>query len=288
MIKAGVRANFSAFADNLKAIQADLDKFIPEVVDEAAARMCQSFLDHSYPAQSNDPTLGLGNTTEALEQGKRNIEHDIRRMFVTTGYIPLGNLIMQKNWDAVWANKSKIVFRNASLQKAWDGHNAAAIYKAFKKAGWVPGPKIFFADKPNENLHKKMRDAATGAVRKDILEHPELRAHIRSDLDLERLIQLKCKTIGKSANGWAEILSKLSKPVVKVLPGKGSGTVKKNGVGRSYSIFMENKYGDFNGMVSKTGIMNDIIVREANKFVDELQSRIDKAFLAHQTRKNQK
>lgn len=274
MMSATVTADTRAAVQSLGMFKGALYKIYPGVCDQRAMLICQQLYEHSYPAEGNDPGSGTGGTTSALEQGSANIEADINSMFVPGGRAMVGNLIMQRNFAAVWSIAPVISWRSESIQRAWDSRDNEALYNVFKNAGWEAGPKITFTDVPTETLYRKMRDKATGSVKKEILQNPDLRVHIRDQLTLNVFIANRIKTIGKMANGWLECVEALGGKAQQILPGKGKGDVKKTGSGMDYGVTCTNHHGDFNGMMSKTGVVEKVMTRQGELFKWDLERKV--------------
>lgn len=282
-MQAYVRTNVGEFAKNLEKIKGKFVKIIPDCTNRCAIEVCKGFLEHSYPAVDNDPKTGQGGTAQAYAQGKSNIAREMAFMFTKVSNALIGNLVMQGNQSAVWAMKHQIVWKSESIQRAWESENFSALKFIFKRAGWKAGPKVYFASKPTKELHNAMRDKVTGSIREDVKKNPALRIHLTDRETLQTFIESRFKSIGKMANGWDDCIKELGGTPTSVLPGKGSGVVKKWGEDASYGVKVTNNYGDFNGMISRSKVADDIVKKAGDLFVADLNAQIKRFLEEHQT-----
>ena len=278
-----VTTNAAEVAKNIGKQADAVVKAMPDLLKAYVVATVKELLLKSYPAKDNDPTTGAGGTQAAIEQGKSNIETEINRAFTTWDKTPIGDLIMAKNEAVLWNLNNPIQWNNPRMRKAWDSRDINFLYEAFKARGWtLPEEQTAYENEPTDELHGKMRDSNTGRILANIRNNRQLRISVRDRQAIENYILTKQKSIGTMAGGWVKALSALGSPVPDNFGGNGFGGASITNQGMS--IKASNQLGDYNGMLSKDGLIDQIVRSNAEDLKRKLQAEVDKALSANSTK----
>jgi hypothetical protein len=228
---------------------------------------------------------GKGNTLEALGMGVYNLQKDINSMFVPLDEVRVSTLVAQRN-ELLWNLNNPIQWRDEALAKAWSARNMDALYNAFQSVNDNLGEydydegamfkqqdfkQMEYSDRPTVALQMQAR--VNGRWDK------KTKIAVKNRQVIESFIKERVRSIGKSANGWIECLKALGSSVAAVLPGKGKGSISKNGD----QIVLNNPLGNPNGMVTRAGVMDKVIKEETVKMEADLNREIRALLLKHQT-----
>jgi hypothetical protein len=265
--------NAKPLAFQMKAQQDAFKAGYFEVMRNVAMSTAKSLLNHSYPAPGNDLKLGMGNSQEAFEQGKYNLRRDIESIFYPLNKHSVRELAMSRD-PVLWQLDNPIEWRDPDLKRAWESRNMDIMFNTFATLGTdvgeqdvfnqeitnfasVEAEKVNYIASPTAEIHEKAK--VNGAWDK------KTRFAVRDRAAIESFIAQKIRSIGKSANGWVDVIKKLGGQVGQALPGRGIGDVKLNQSGNQISYDMENAYGDPNGMVTKSGVLTKVMDEEQKK-----------------------
>ena len=260
-----LKHNQAKFNEGLKAIQ--------KAADDAARLTAKDMLEMSFPAPNNDPLARKGGTQEALNQGMKNIQTDINKMFVPLNKFTVRELVMQKN-PRVFMLGNPIVWRDEGLARSWANHDMETLFNAFASIDDGMGDddtigrydydegamfkeqdfkSIRYVGSPNIGLQKGMM--------KNGRWNKKDRVAVDNTTVIRKFVQERQKSIGKSANGWNKCLGDIGQAGKSALPasGKGGATATITGLDKKWSL--KNPLGDPNGWVSKLGIIGTVIQR---------------------------
>jgi hypothetical protein len=256
----------------------------PKVLKDVAIETAKAFLAHSYPAPGNDPMKGDGNTPAAKQQGEYNLRKDINSMFYPLSKHSVKELVGMRN-DVVFQLGNPIEWRDESLARAWASQDMDSLFMAFHSLGTATGEAndyinneltyfndvqlntVNYVEVPNEEIHQSsMRNGRWDG---------KTRTAVRNRQVIEQFIRRKMRDIGKSANGWVDILKKLGSAASSVLPGKGLGTLTKTNGQNSVGYKMNNAWGNPNGMLdaAKDKVVNDsraLLKQKTKELVDRV------------------
>lgn len=282
-VTVNVTTNAAVVAQNLGAGTQEMMDKLPYILRAFLVLTIRDLIDKSHPILGNDPRGEGGGTNPAFDQGLENLTKEINRAFTTWDNTKVGDLIMARNEAVLWSMNNPIDWRNPRLKKAWEKRDINYLYDTFKIAGWTENPTAGnFVDQPTEELHDRMRDPKTGGIRAEILKNPSLRISVRDREAIEAYIMQKKTSIGKMAGGWVKALRALGNNYPSPFDpnvGSGSASVSENGL----TLKASNSYGDFNYMISKWGIVEEVLKEQGMNMQNTLQREIDAILLKHST-----
>lgn len=269
-----VTTNAGAVAANIGAGKSELMARLPYIFRAFMVLTIRELLNKSYPILGNDPRGNGGNTNSAKDTGDENIEKEINRAFTTWDSTKVGDLIMAKNDTVLWTLNNPIQWRNPRLKRAWEKQDIDTLYDAFKAAGWSENPSLSsFVQEPTEDLHNAMRDPQSGGIKSEILKNPQMRISVRDREALEAFIIQRKLSVGKMAGGWVKALAALGHTVNTPFGNNGSGSAKVSSDGMKLTA--NNKLGDFNSMVSRHGVIEDVLREQSVDMRNTLQQTVD-------------
>lgn len=274
-ITVNVRTNAEQVANDIGASKQRIMKFLPEALRQFVGRVIKDLLSKSYPAPNNDPTSGHGNTDAAVQQGEENITKEINSAFTTWDKTKIGDLIMARNEAVLWNLNNPIPWRNPRMQKAWDKQDINYLYNAFKARGWQEPAEVgVYELQPTDELHSRVRDPNSGRILDAVRNNRQLRISVKDRQAIEAFILTKQKAIGTMAGGWVQALTALGIPVQDKFGGNGHGGAEIRDGGLTVKAY--NALGDYNGMISSKGIIDQTLKQESDVLQKSLQAEIDK------------
>ncbi len=283
-IKVNVTTNAAEVAKNMGAGQQEMLDKLPYILRAFMVLTIRDLLDKSHPVLGNDPRGGGGNTNSAVDQAEENLTKEINRVFTTWDKTKVGDLIMAKNTAVLWSLNNPIIWRSPRMKRAWEKQDIDTLYKTFKMAGWEENPNVKeFVQEPTEELHDKLRDSKTGGVRSEIAKNPQLRIAVRDREAIENYILQKQLSIGKMANGWVKALAALGHNIPTPFKGASIGSGGATISGDGLTIKANNAYGDFNSMISRWGIIEEVLREQGEDLKDTLQREVNAILAKHAT-----
>lgn len=282
-VQVNVRTNALDVAKNIKKGTEDIMKMLPDALKNYVIEVIKELLDKSYPVAGNDPRGGGGNSNDALDQGKSNIEAEINRAFTTWDKTKVGDLIMAKNDTVLWNLNNPIPWRSPRLARAWQNQDIDTLYRAFKASGWIEGEdNTNFEQEPNINLHERLRDPNSGRILDAVRNNKQLRISVRDRQAIENYILTKQKSIGTMAGGWVKALAALGYNINSPFGnnGQGGASISDGGL----TIKANNALGDYNGMISEHNIIENAVRDKGNDLKATLDKEIDRILKANQTK----
>jgi hypothetical protein len=282
-VQVNVKTNALEVAKNIGKGTDEIMKMLPDALKDYVIEVIKELLNKSYPAPGNDPSSGGGNSTEAVEQGKSNIEAEINRAFTTWDNTKVGDLIMAKNEAVLWNLNNPIPWRNPRLARAWQNKDLDTLYRAFKAAGWEEGKdNTNFEQEPTTGIHNRLRDPNSGRILDAVRNNKQLRISVRDRQAIEAYILTKQKSIGTMAGGWVKALTALGYNANSPFGGNGQGgaTISNKGL----TIKAYNSLGDYNGMISEHGIIEAVVREKGEGLKSKLDAEIDRLLKANATK----
>ena len=281
-----VTTNAAEVAKNMGAGQQEMMDKLPFILRAFLILTIRDLLDKSHPVLGNDPRGGGGNTNSAVDQADENLTREINRAFTTWDRTKVGDLIMAKNEAVLWGLNNPIDWRNPRLKRAWAKRDIDYLYDTFKIAGWTDNATAGqFVDQPTEELHNKMRDPKTGGILQSIVNNPSLRVSVKDREAIEAFIIQKQLSIGKMANGWVKALRALGDNRIQT-PFRGGtdlGWGEASVSGDGLTLKASNLWGDFNSMISKWGIIEEVLKEQGDDMKQTLQKEVDAILTKHGT-----
>ena len=275
-IKSG---NIQQFVRNMKAISDEFRKAYPEVVKRNAINTAELLLKHSYPAPGNDLTKGQGGTEEAREQGEQNLASDISKMFVPLDRFSVKDLVLAKN-DVVFNLNNPIDWQSKDMERAWESQNLNGLYEAFARNDTGSSldeypnlSEMVYQDEPTVEAQMTMMTPKHQYNGKGPIA-------VKDAAAIRNFLIQRFQSIGKSANGWRDCINKLGGMADSALPGTGIGRVTH----QKDELTIINEYGDPNGMISESGILDEVMQWAGDDFVQDVQKVTDDLLKRHQTK----
>jgi hypothetical protein len=266
----------------LRGLGKSFESEFREIARGSARRVCEEYVKHSYPNVGNDPMNPMGNTDAAQKQGEKNLRKEVNSMFVPLDQMRVSELVLQKN-DVVFNMNNPIQWRDEGLKRAWESRDMDTLYNAFSAIdtgynqqegsydydeGSLFKEQDFkqfqYVDVPSVAIQQQMRGA-------DGKWDGKTKALVRNRQVIQQFIQKRMQDIGKMVNGWNECLRQLGGGAIYKMLGKGFGSVTVSDGGLTYNIV--NKNGDFNQMISKTGVPKLIQLEEQTRLKAEVDRR---------------
>lgn len=270
-----VTSNIMEVAKDIKDGTDEVMKMLPNALKQYVVGVLKELLDKSYPAPGNDPTSGGGNTDAALKQGQDNLRAEINSAFTTWDKTSIGDLVMARNEAVLWNLNNQISWRNPRMQKAFDNRDINYLYEAFRSKGWQePSNTTDFQDEPNLQTHARLRDAQTGAILAGLKANKNLRVSVRDRQVIENFILSRQQSIGTMAGGWIKALTALGYSATDKFGGNGHGGAEVKDGGLTIKAY--NRLGDYNGMISKDGIIENTVRTHSEILKQTLQKEVDR------------
>ena len=266
--KVTVTSNFPQIADKFGEASDEIEKQYPLYVRQCAANICYELLKRTYPVVNNDPSSATGGTDQAIKQGEQNVRNDINQMFGTIDDLRVGDLVMAGRSDLLSNLNNPIEWQSPSLEKAWQTKDYTKLFYAFQKAGWEEGD-VQIADAPTVEIQAGMRNPETGAMLR-----PVKKVYVKDRNQIESFIAERIKTVGKMAGGWVQCLEALGRKPTTTMNGNGEGSIEEVGSGTTYGVVATNTYGDFNQMLTKTGLTEKVVWEQGQKFTESVRAMI--------------
>lgn len=280
-----VTTNAALVAKNMGAGQQEMMDKLPYILRAFLILTIRDLLDKSHPVLGNDPRGGGGNTNSAVDQGEINLNAEINRAFTTWDNTKVGDLIMARNEAVLWNLNNPIDWRNKRLKRAWEKRDIEYLYQSFKLAGWAENPPAGeYVLEPTEELHDKLRDPKTGGIRADVVKNPSLRISVRDREAIEAYIIQKQLSIGKMVSGWVKCLRDLGdKNVSTPFRGSNFNTGEASVSSDGLTLKANNLLGDFNYMISRWGIIEEVLKEQGDDMQNTLQKEVDAILIKHGT-----
>lgn len=216
---------------------------------------------------------------KGVSASEAKIEREVNQIFKPLESIPFGELVMAKNFSA--ALSYNFEFSNKTLAEAANARNWQLVFEAFERRGWSPTPRtITVVSRPNRALHHQAKPRNSKTVRTTFfVSGPKEKAQASID---EYARRVKAE-IGKMAGGWAKCYISLGGTghAIPASAGtKGSG-VTRVVTGKNAKVMISNKYGNYNGYLSKRSNKVAFLVNKYGKealtsITKELKSEIKK------------
>lgn len=271
---------------NIPELQAAWTKFdrlliaaLPDLVKEALKYEVEELIKYTPPIKGNQLGQPLGGTAEAKKQGEANVARDIDMMFRPLQYTSLGDLVMARNEDAVWAYDN-MIFESKRLQKAWDTRNMDELYHAFESNGWEYTEEDFdyvedLTEADAVGARAEYRNNS-GAMADAFKNNRSVRTLVKNQKTIEAVKKLRQATVGKMVGGWVKVLKALGGTPKENFGGNGIGIIKSTGFGTTKPMMTaDNPHADYNNIMANMGILPRIASEAEKRTKIALQKKID-------------
>ena len=172
-MKVNLSGEAKLLAFQMKAQQDAFKAGYFEIMRTIALSTAKSMLNHSYPAPGNDLKLGMGNSSEAYEQGKYNLRRDIESIFYPLNRHSVKELAMARD-PVLWQLDNPIEWRDPDLKQAWESRNMDIMWNTFATLGtdvgeqdvfnqeitnfaYIQAQKVHYVGTPSTDLHEQAR-----------------------------------------------------------------------------------------------------------------------------------
>jgi hypothetical protein len=261
----------------LGRIEGVMEKQFPLRTNAACVSICQGLMARTYPVVNNDPKTLTGGTDAGIKQGIHNVVKDVHSAFGLWRDIPVGSVIMSKNQDLLWNLDNPIDWYTPSLADAWEKRDFNTLFNTFQRAGWEAEDKVKTAEEATVPIYDKLRDSS-GKLKTDSRRYGG-KVYVRSEASINSVIAQKVAHIGKMYGGWVDCIKDLRGITGAVDLGQGKGSATTTNAGLDIGISITNEYGDFNGMMSKTGEVDRVVNDEMRVLNQKIDSDIQDAIL---------
>ena len=271
---------------NIPQLQAAWTKFdklliaaLPDLVKEALKYEVEELIKYTPPIKGNLIGQPLGGTADAKKQGEANVARDIDMMFRPLEYTSLGDLVMARNEEAVWAYDN-MVFESKRLQKAWDTKNIDELYHAFESNGWEYTEEDFgYLDTltiPDAIATREEYMDNSGAQANAFKNNKSVRMLVKNTKSIEAVKKARQLSVGKMVGGWVKVLRSLGGSPKESFNGNGIGIVKSSGFGTPKPVMTaDNPHADYNNIMASMGILPKISAEAERRTKIALQKKID-------------
>jgi hypothetical protein len=247
MIDPKFQLDAKKLAERMQKMGSHLQGRYEEVLREGTRDYATEIVKHSYPSPGNNPLSGQGNTQGAKQQGEDNVRRDIISMFKPIDRYSVSAFVKNRN-SSVFQMADPIDWRSAKLRQAWEKQDMDTLYEAFKKNDFVnstpePADDMPYVETPTIGVQNSMMNRGRWNGKDSVL--------VRNRKVIEAFVSERIKSVGKSVNGWIDIVRQLKGSVSKTMSGRGIGsaTLSKDKEGASYVL--KNPYGNPNGMMNQ-------------------------------------
>lgn len=221
-VSATVKNNVQA---RMNRLEAGIKYSIGRTLIESAKQFLRTIIAYTPPF---DRKPGTGGTPSAEKAGDKAEANYIRNAFMPLSSEKFGNLIMARNDKALW-NYQNIVWREATVEEAWNERNLDRLHNIFQAAGWPEQENNtpYIDDITESQLEEIL--STKGAMRDASAHNPSVKAYVRDRALIEKMVAFRQKSVGMVAAGWKACLTQLG-GTVQGKQAPSLGTVEKKGV----------------------------------------------------------
>lgn len=252
----------------LDRIERQIMAGINPITIQHSSAMCYDLIRNTYPLLGNK--LGTGGSTLAGVAGEVAFKAEVHKIFKPIDQIPFAALVARQDWVGIQEMDWKP--QVPAILKMIETHNQVGLLRVF---GNNTSSQVQVIDTANFSDHQLARDGrgrAKGSF------------YVRQKQSINEYAEQFKKRVGIMASGWWVAAQRLGKPAdggtsvasfVMKNYGTGKATISSSN-GRT-QIHIENRLGDFGGMVSRIGgIANAVRIRTAkyNKAVETMVRQV--------------
>lgn len=217
---------------------------------------------------------GTGGTGTGYKVGEARMSHDIHSIFKPAQSLKFGDLLMADEWKSL--NNYKWTPKSRSIEHLVNSNQYGTLKNIFKANGWKP-PQVKFADYPMVNTQKNSRSKGK------VSGNP---VYIRGGNDaIKEFFKRRARTIGLVASGWWDCITQLKgtssadhafsvSSFVKKSNSNGSATISTNS--DSSYVTIRNKVGDYDGLLTKSGGLMEVLNFRRKAFISGLQKEVSR------------
>lgn len=222
-----------------------------------SSALCYDLIRNTYPLIGG--RLGSGGSSGAQMAGERNFKAEVSKVFQPIDRIPFASLVARQDWVGIQEMDWKP--RLPSIIKMIEDRNDIGLLRVF---GTNTSASVQIINDANPDDHRRARGKngrAKGTV------------YVRNKQSVQTYAEMFKRRVGIMASGWWVCATRLGKPAdgstsvasfVMKNYGTGKATVS-NSNGRT-QVHIENRLGDFNGMVSRIGGIANVVRSRTTKF----------------------
>lgn len=258
--------------NELERVKVSAEQVLLPQLKGHAVSLCNDLIKNSPPYING--TNGVGGSPQALQSGRLMTEKQIKSIFKPTQSMLFGHLVMARDWEATatynWTPTSE------GMKKDIDNQNWKGVYQRFAARGWK-ADQSQIVDKPTPQLHKDAR-TSDGRTKKTY--------YVRRKEAIQNYIRQAQQAVGTLLSGWVEARNQIgAKPadgsnVNAPSLGKGSGYAQVRRSGRESSVTITNTLGDANGIVTKSGLLQQLLYRRRILMTNTIKKAVDNAIKA--------
>ena len=258
--------------DELERVKVSAESVLLPELKGHAVSLCNDLIKNSPPYING--TRGAGGSPQAIASGRLIVEKQIKSIFKPTQSMLFGHLVMARDWQATatynWTPTSE------GMAKDIANKNWKSVYERFARKGWKTDQSQI-VDKPTPELHKKAR----GADGRTINTY-----YVRQKDAIQNYIRQVQQGVGTLLSGWVEARNQIgAKPadgnnVNAPSLGVNSGSARVQKSGKESSVTVTNRLGDMNGVVSKSGLLQQLLSRRRILMTNSIMKAVDGAVKA--------
>lgn len=241
----------------LTRIEQQIKQGMNTITVQHSSALCYDLVRNTYPLVGG--RLGSGATPSAGLTGEANFKAEVHKIFKPIDQIPFASLVARQDWAGIQEMDWKP--QVPAILKLIETHNQIGLLRIFGNRTSAVVPIV---DTANQGDHRLARDSK-GRANKVV--------YVRQKQSIETYAEAFKRRVGMMASGWWVAGQRLGKPAdgssavasfVQKNYGTGKATVTSSN-GRT-QVHIENRLGDFGGMVSRIGGIADAVRRRTGKF----------------------
>lgn len=241
----------------LNRIEQQIKAGINPITVSQSSALCYDLIRNTYPLVGN--RIGSGGSSAAGVTGERNFKSEVNKVFQPIDRIPFAALVARQDWVGIQEMDWKP--RVPAILKMIEDNNQIGLLRVF---GDKTSAEVEIINSANFSDHQRARDQR-GRAKKTF--------YVRDKQSIDTYAEQFKRRVGIMASGWWACAQRLGRPAdgtasvasfVQKNYGTGKATVTSSN-GKT-QVHIENRLGDFAGMVSRVGGIADAVRKRTGKY----------------------
>jgi hypothetical protein len=222
-----------------------------------SSALCYDLIRNTYPLIGG--RLGSGGTGGAQMVGEKNFKSEVEKIFQPIDRIPFGELVKRQDWVGIQEMDWKP--QVPAILKMIEQRNDIGLLRVF---GNSTSSEVQIINDANPDDHRRAR-GQNGRARGTV--------YVRNKQSIQTYAEMFKRRVGIMASGWWVCATRLGRPADGsasvasfVMKNYGTGRATVSNSNGKTSVSIENRMGDFNGMVTRIGGIANAVRSRTTKF----------------------
>jgi hypothetical protein len=241
----------------LNRIEQQIKAGMNKITVAHSSALCYDLIRNTYPLVGG--RLGSGASSGAQMVGERNFKAEVQKVFQPIDRIPFAELVKKQDWVGIQEMDWKP--QVPSIIKMIEDRNDIGLLRVF---GTRTSSSVQIIQDANPDDHRRARGKdgrAKGTV------------YVRNKQSIHTYAEMFKRRVGVMASGWWTCATRLGKPADGsasvasfVMKNYGTGRATVSSSGGKTRVEIENRLGDYNGMVTRIGGIANAVRSRTAKF----------------------